>query len=104
MADDLIPLLEEVVSGCRDEHFVYWGSRDFMAGWALNSSDGVLVANAKWDFVASGDIALLENAGSLRLTKRKFASTVHRSAERIWTAQCRANEKWRCGLGGMDVL
>lgn len=72
LIDDLLPLLDTLLSSTTGSRLVYWGSDTFRAEWVLNwAGDNVQIAT-QWHSVAGNYQELLNSRSRLDVSHRVF--------------------------------
>lgn len=86
MIDDILMILEVLRKENSDTKTVHWASNTFANVWYLSWDSTQLVINAEWGNVSGGTEQLLQNSGSVLLTKQSFSSEWRKVLQNIINA------------------
>ncbi len=103
MIDDILEILEVLRKEDSGKKTIHWVSNTFAHVWHLSWDSTQLVINAEWGSVSGGTEQLLQNRGSVTLTKQSFSSEWRKVLQNLITALSKSGYS-EDGLPGMKRL
>ncbi|MDT8975358.1 hypothetical protein RQP50_03760 [Paenibacillus sp. chi10] len=103
MIDDILEILEVLRKEDSGTKTIHWVSNTFAHVWHLSWDSRQLVINADWGSVSGGAEHLLQNSGSVTLTKQSFSSEWKKVLQNLITALSKSGY-FEDRLPGMERL